>query len=287
MANPVLMRAAELAVALVVDDAHVRVGGGQLVGDLRSAVGRGVVDDDQLVVGDDAVGDHALAHPTGGVDGPLDVVLLVPHREEDREQGRLAPVQAEPSSQQGIGGAQSGTQSVGRRAYSRPAWRRRPRHHHRPCRRARRRSARPSRPGPAGGPRPGAADGRVADRHWGHVGARVRRLRRGLEGEPGARPLDVVARPDRRAAARLRPAAAVRRPGGDGRGDAQQRPPAAGGRPRRQRRHRGDRRRRSRPGPAPRPSSSWRSPAPRRRSPSPASPVATVLSVRTDPNRPT
>ena len=56
-----LHRAAELAVALVVDDADVGIGGGHRVGDLGGAVGRLVVDDDQLVVGDVARLDEVLA----------------------------------------------------------------------------------------------------------------------------------------------------------------------------------------------------------------------------------
>ena len=47
-----LDRPAQLAVAVVVDDPHVRIGGRHRIGDLGRAVGRLVVDHDQLVVGD-------------------------------------------------------------------------------------------------------------------------------------------------------------------------------------------------------------------------------------------
>ena len=91
VSKPVLIEPPSLRLHRVVDDSHVGVLGGQGVGDLRGAVGRLVVDDDQLVVADDAVGDHLRADRRRRVDRPLDVVLLVPHREEDRQQlgGRL------------------------------------------------------------------------------------------------------------------------------------------------------------------------------------------------------
>jgi hypothetical protein len=70
----------------VVDDADVAVLVGQGVGDLGGPVGRLVVDDDQLVVADHAVGDHRRADRRRRGDRPFDVVLLVPHGEEDRQQ---------------------------------------------------------------------------------------------------------------------------------------------------------------------------------------------------------
>ena len=69
----------------MVDNPHVWVGDGELVGELGRAVGRAVVDDDQLVVGDVAAFDQVVAGPAGEGDGALDVVLLVPHREEHRQ----------------------------------------------------------------------------------------------------------------------------------------------------------------------------------------------------------
>ena len=80
-----LHRAAELAVAVVVDHADVGIGGRHRVGDLGRAVGRLVVDDDQLVVGDVARLDQVLAGALAESQGALDVVLLVPHRVEDRQ----------------------------------------------------------------------------------------------------------------------------------------------------------------------------------------------------------
>ena len=229
------------------DDSHAGIGRGQLVGELRRAVGRGVVDDDQLVVDDDTVGDQALAHHAGGLDGSLDVVLLVPHRKEDGEQARRNRFRRnhrDPrvSALTASGSAPSGVQSPGVETSAPPPPP--PPRHRRAVRPRRVRGRAPRRTAT------GAVDGRLARRDRGDLGTRLRRLRRSLEGEPGARAVDVVARADRRAAAGLRAAAAVRRPGGDGRGDAQPRPLAArrgaGG----ERGHGGDRARRSRPRPA-------------------------------------
>jgi hypothetical protein len=80
-----LHRPAQLAVAVVVDDADVRVGRRHVVGDLRRTVGRLVVDHDQLVVGDVARLHQVLAGAPAESQRPFDVVLLVPHRVEDRQ----------------------------------------------------------------------------------------------------------------------------------------------------------------------------------------------------------
>ncbi len=57
-----LDRSAELAVLRVVDDSYVRVGVGQLICDAWRGVGRRVVDDQDLVVGDLAVIDQHPLH---------------------------------------------------------------------------------------------------------------------------------------------------------------------------------------------------------------------------------
>ena len=80
-----LHRPAELAVLGVVDGDDVGIGGGEIVGQARRRVRRRVVDDDHLVV-DDLTGiDEHLALGDRGSDGALDVVLLVPHRQEDAQ----------------------------------------------------------------------------------------------------------------------------------------------------------------------------------------------------------
>jgi hypothetical protein len=84
--EPGLDAAAQPAVDRMVHDPDPGVGRGEGVGDLRRAVGRAVVDDHQLVRGDLPEADQALALVLGGPDGALDVVLLVPHGEEDRQQ---------------------------------------------------------------------------------------------------------------------------------------------------------------------------------------------------------
>jgi hypothetical protein len=63
----------------------VRIGGRHRVSDLWCAIGRLVVDDDQLVVGDVAGLDKILTRTLAEPQGALDVVLLVPHRIEDRQ----------------------------------------------------------------------------------------------------------------------------------------------------------------------------------------------------------
>ncbi len=80
-----LHRAAELAVALVVDHPDARVGGRHPIGDLGGRVGRLVVDDDQLVVADVAGVDEVLARTATERQCSLDVVLFVPHRIEHRQ----------------------------------------------------------------------------------------------------------------------------------------------------------------------------------------------------------
>ena len=82
-----LDRSTELAVAFVVDDADTLVVRGDLVGDLARGVGRGVVDDDQFVVEDLTRTDEPLTRSAAGIERTLDVLLLVPHRIEDRELG--------------------------------------------------------------------------------------------------------------------------------------------------------------------------------------------------------
>ena len=69
----------------MVHDPDEGVGGGELVGDLPRGVGRGIVDHDQLVGGQLASFDQLTADDPGGVDRREDVLLLVVHREEDRE----------------------------------------------------------------------------------------------------------------------------------------------------------------------------------------------------------
>ena len=147
---------------------------------LGRAVGRGVVDDDQLVVGDLPSSTIRVAHPPGGVDGALDVVLLVPHREEDREtsSGHAPPARSR-------GGGTGGAAPPSRRRRSAPLvasqpaeCRRRPhrRHPRTPP------SAHPRRGVPADGRRPGSPAGRAPGqltpgwrRHGrGDVGARLR-----------------------------------------------------------------------------------------------------------------
>ena len=81
-----LDRAAQLAVHGMVDDADVGVLVSQDIGELRGAVSRLVVDDDQLVITDHPVVDHLRADRCRRSDRPFDVILLVPHREEDRQQ---------------------------------------------------------------------------------------------------------------------------------------------------------------------------------------------------------
>ena len=85
VAKPVFIEPPSLRLRSWWTTRDVAVGGGQLVGDLGRAVGRCVVDDDQLVVGDLARSASILAHALADSDGALDVVLLVPHREEDRQ----------------------------------------------------------------------------------------------------------------------------------------------------------------------------------------------------------
>jgi len=80
----------------VVDHPYVSIGGGQRVGDLGRAVSRLVVDDDQFVVPNRAAGHHDVANRLGLRDRTLDVGLLVPHREEDREQVGRSSIRANP-----------------------------------------------------------------------------------------------------------------------------------------------------------------------------------------------
>src|SRR6478735_5133866 len=80
-----LHRPTELAVPRVVDGDDVRVGRGELVGDPAGGVGRGIVDDDHLVVQDLAAPRQRLALDDRRIDGPADVVLFVPHRQEDAQ----------------------------------------------------------------------------------------------------------------------------------------------------------------------------------------------------------
>src|SRR4029078_569921 len=82
-----LHRPAQLAVDGVVHDTHVRVGRGHLVGEFAGVVGGGVVDDDQLVVEDFIAVDERQTLGRGRFDGPIDVGLFVPHREEHTELG--------------------------------------------------------------------------------------------------------------------------------------------------------------------------------------------------------
>ena len=88
-ARPVLIRTAELAVGLVVDHVDVGSSAAKRVGDRTGVVRGGIVDDDEFVVADLAVGHEHLADLGGEADRASDVVLFVPHREEDGEFGEV------------------------------------------------------------------------------------------------------------------------------------------------------------------------------------------------------
>jgi hypothetical protein len=83
--EPALDAAAEPAIAGVVHDPDVGVRRGQFVGQLAGTVRRCVVHDDQFVVADLAGLDQVVADLLGRTDRAVDVLLLVPHREEDRQ----------------------------------------------------------------------------------------------------------------------------------------------------------------------------------------------------------
>jgi hypothetical protein len=55
------------------------------IGEFGSAVGGGIIDDEDVVAGDLAFGDERVAGLERRLHGALDGVLLVPHRVEDRQ----------------------------------------------------------------------------------------------------------------------------------------------------------------------------------------------------------
>ena len=81
---PVRIGGAELAIAVVAEEADVRVSLGRAGHDGRRLVGGRVVDDDDLVRGG-----VAFERVCGHVERMADVVLLVVHRQDTRNRGPL------------------------------------------------------------------------------------------------------------------------------------------------------------------------------------------------------
>ena len=70
------------------DNTNARIFFCESIGNSSGGIGRCIVNDDELIIGDLARGDHALTRTTAVGNRPLDVLLFIPHWVKDRQHRR-------------------------------------------------------------------------------------------------------------------------------------------------------------------------------------------------------